>query len=295
MAKHMRVFWSLIIASILLDLALFTVWVFAFVGFPWFIYVFAVTGALIGTLYLFSRPVPLQLLKLHLLLAVVVNFTVLFTYFFAFTSQPYFAYVLIPSGALFVLHLFLMDYWGEIPRPEKLFYIDIFCIFVPLNALLFVGFISSSPTFAWFVFPLWTTSVVPLVHYILAFDQSSPHKWFYVHLAAQANLAGLFFLVWWESATTMPWFVYLWFFQAVLLVAHYAYHFHPTSIKRLASKSFGRVGDLKQKMSSFSLPPGRFAFGRKKEAAPDPVTPEAASNWAQATEEQQARSPPSQV
>jgi len=291
LAKHMRVFWSIIVASILLDIALFTVWIFAFAGLPWFIYVFAVTGALCGTLYLFSKSDPDQFLKLHILLSVIVNFTVFFTYFFVFSSQPYFAYVLIPSGALFLLHLFLIDYWGDIPRPHKFFYIDIFCIFIPLNALLFVAFISSSPSSAWFAFPLWATSVIPLVHYILAFHQSSPHKWFYVHLALELNLAGLLFMVWWVSGTIIPWFVYIWSFQGIVLAAHYAYDYHPVAIKRLASKGVGHAGGIKQMVSSFNLP----AFGRKKDSAPDVVTPEASANWEQAAEDRQATSPPSQV
>jgi len=109
-------------------------------------------------------------------------------------------------------------------------------------------------------------------------------------LALELNLAGLFFLIWKESGTFMPWFFYLWSFQGTVLAAHYAYDYHPTAIKRFASKSIGQAGGLKQKMSSFALP----VFGRKKDAPPDVVTPEAA-NWDQAAEAQQATSPPSQV
>jgi len=290
LAKHMRIVWSLVVASVILDLALFTVWVFAFAGFPWFIYLFASTGALCGSLFLLSQSVPNQLLKLHLLLSVIINFTVLHTYVFAYTQQPYFAYVLIPSGALLVLHLFLVDYWGPISRPHKLFYIHLFCIYIPLNAILFVAFISSSPSFAWFAFPLWATSVLPLAHYILAFHQDSPHKWFYVDLAIIGNLAGLVFLISYVTSPYLPWFIYAWSIMGIVIGVHYAYDFHPSTIKRLASSSLVKVGGLRQKISAMRLP----GFGGKKETEPDVVTPEAANGTGMA-EAQQVPSQPSQV
>lgn len=173
------------------------------------------------------------------------------SYVFKFTRQPYFAYVLLPSAGLLSLHLVLLN--SAMSRPHKFYYIHLLSIYAPLNLILFTVFLTTNPHEAWFVFPLLLTSIPMLAHYIIAFHAGDPHKWFYIITTTASCIAGLFFLVWYQSSlfpscksgdltsspwyravtpTDHPWFVYPWLALGVIVAGYYVIDYQPNAFKR---------------------------------------------------------------
>lgn len=232
LASRARFVKWVVIASILLNVALFLVWLFTTDhGLPWFIYPLAASVIGCGSLYLASNNVEDPWLQFHVLVSATINFTLIFTYVFKFDHQPYFAYVLLPSAGLLCLHLLLTDHWGALPRPHKFFYVHLLSIFAPLNLILFTAFLTTNPGEAWFVFPLLLTSIPLMAHYIVAFHPDDPHKWFYINLATVSSLAGIFFLLWAVTPTDHPWFVYLWVAGGVEIAAHWVIDYQPKTLQ----------------------------------------------------------------
>jgi hypothetical protein len=262
-----------VFATLLLNVALFLVWLLTTDhGLPWFIYPLAASVIFCGCLHLASHNVEDPWFRFHVLVSATVNFTLMFTYVFAFSRQPYFAYVLLPSAGLLCLHCLLTDRWGPQPRPHKYFYVHLLSIFVPLNLILFTVFLTTQPTEAWFVFPLLLTSVPLLNHYTIAFHPEDPHKWFYVNLITVSCLAGHFFLLWAVTPTDHPWFVYLWLAGGVLIAGHYIYDYHPKAILTGATQALGLAQLAWTKLHNLRAPSWR----KKADQPPPVVTPEAA-------------------
>jgi hypothetical protein len=252
--------------AILLNIVLFLVWLFTTNGgLPWFIYPLAASIISCGCLYLASHEVEKPLLQLHVLVSAVVNFTLIFTYVFQFTRQPYFAYVLLASAGLLSFHLLITDHWGSIPRPHKFFYIHLISLFSPLNLILFTVFLTTRPDFAWFVFPLLISSVPMMAHFVIAFHPTDPHKWFYVNLTSTSVIAGLLFLVWAVTPVVYPWFVYFWLMFGAWIGGHYVVDYHREVLQRGASLVLGFLQNCWSKIRQLST----ISFFKRKRSNTD--------------------------
>ncbi len=159
---------------------------------------------------------------------------------FAYVVHPWFVYVLVPSAAAMALHLYWIDYWGPISRPHKLFYMHILCIYVPLNVVLFTIFVATAPGHPWFAYPLLLTAVPVVAHYIISFH-SSPHKWFYIHVAEVSLISGFLFLVWYLTPASHPWFIYPWIAFSCGLLLHYSHEYHRHAIRNLIARAVGKA------------------------------------------------------
>ena len=138
---------------------------------------------------------------------------------------------LIPCVALLALHHLIEQYrqpdWTG-TMGQLFFKIHLYTIYLPLNALLFVIFLTTDPDTPWFLYPLLTTSLPVSLHYIFTYYHESPHKWIIAHLATFGQVNFFFFMVWYlaNDGEDFPWFIIIMGITGVLAGIHYALHFH---------------------------------------------------------------------